>query len=64
MATDILEDEVVSVTRFLGGTASSAGRREPGRCYQITESAKFVTLTAREAKRVAEAILHDLKSQP
>ena len=57
MATDILELDAVTVTRFAGGDGSRAGRRERGRCYQINESGKWVELTRKEAVAVARAIL-------
>jgi len=60
MSTDLFEEGDIKVTRFAGGSASSAGRRERGRCYQITEAGFFVQLTAAEAERVAEVILDDL----
>lgn len=61
MTEDIYEGETVSVTRFHAGTGSRAGRRTPGRAYQINETDKWVELTQSEAIAVARAILDDVE---
>lgn len=63
MSENILENDVLIVTRFAGGTASRAGTRRRGVCYQINDlqgnKNEWVELTASEALRLAAAILRD-----